>query len=108
MVTWGLIIIAVVGGFFWLRHRGKKARELVAQGAALVDVRTTQEFTGGHLPGAVNIPLHELPARVDEVGPRDRPVVVYCLSGGRSAQAAGFLRSAGFRQVMNLGPMAAW
>lgn len=82
-------------------------RRLVEQGALLLDVRTPAEFREGHVPRAVNIPVQELPARLAEVGPRHRPVVVYCRSGGRSASAAQLLTAAGY-VVRDIGPMTAW
>lgn len=82
-------------------------RELVAQGALLLDVRTPAEFKEGHVPNALNVPVQELPQRLAEVGPTSRPVVVYCRSGGRSAMASQLLRSAGY-QVKDIGPMTAW
>ena len=82
-------------------------RTLVAQGALLLDVRTTDEFRSGHVDHAKNIPVQELASRLREVGPTSRPVVVYCRSGGRSAAAAQVLREAGY-QVKDLGPMSAW
>jgi len=86
----------------------EKARELVKGGARLVDVRTRAEFAAGHIEGALNIPVGELGARLGEVGDREKPVVVYCASGMRSASAAGALRGAGFSQVHDLGAMARW
>ena len=82
-------------------------RQLVAQGALLLDVRTHAEFHEGHVPHALNVPVQELAARLNEVGPPSRPVVVYCRSGGRSAQAAQLLSRAGY-QVRDIGPMSAW
>ncbi|MCB9598187.1 MAG: rhodanese-like domain-containing protein [Sandaracinaceae bacterium] len=79
---------------------------MVAEGATLLDVRTPGEFSSGHIEGAVNIPISELGQRMEEV-PTDHSVVVYCLSGGRSASAASMLRSHGY-QVHDLGPMSAW
>ena len=76
----------------------------------LVDVREPDEFTGplGRIPGAVNIPLASLPARVGELD-RARPVIAVCRSGSRSARALGMLRAAGFEQVANLaGGMLRW
>jgi rhodanese-related sulfurtransferase len=86
----------------------RTARELVACGAVLLDVRSPEEFRGGHVPGALNVPLHELAARLDAVGPRERAVVVYCRSGRRSAEAAQLLRRCGFRQVHDMGSMLEW
>ena len=61
----------------------------------LVDVRTPLEFAEAHADGAINIPVHELPMRLHELG-RGKRVVVYCRSGARSASAAVMLRSAGY------------
>ncbi len=82
-------------------------RKLVEQGALLLDVRTPAEFAEGHVTRATNIPVQELAARIEELGARSRPVVVYCRSGGRSAQAAAMLSAAGY-QVKDIGPMTAW
>ena len=76
-------------------------------GDPIVDVREPEEFADGHIPGAVNIPLGRLeievdthPAVVAREGEarslRERPVVLYCLSGGRSARAAAALQRLGF------------
>lgn len=74
----------------------------------VVDVRTAEEFAGGHVPGAKNIPVKELEARLAEV-PKDRPVVVYCRSGGRAKLADGLLRERGYRNVSEMeGSMMAW
>jgi len=81
---------------------------MVEAGARLVDVRTPREFASGHLEGAVNIPLQELPNRVQEIGPPGTPVVVYCAQGPRSAMAERFLRAQGFADVHNLGGMSTW
>lgn len=83
-----------------------RAHELVDEGATLLDVRTPGEFASGHVEGAVNIPVQELGARMAEV-PRDRPVVVYCHSGARSASAAERLSSDGY-EVLDLGAMSNW
>jgi len=72
-------------------------------GLLVVDVRTPEEFAGGAYPGAVNIPLDELPGRLDELGARDREITVYCASGARSAYAARILASEGFGSVRNGG-----
>ena len=67
----------------------------------LIDVREPDEVAAGTLPGAVNIPLGDLPARVGELD-RDRRVVLLCRSGARSTQAARFLTASGFTDVVNL------
>ena len=74
----------------------------------VIDVREDFEFAAGHIPGAMWIPLGELPDRLDEV-PTDAPVVMVCRSGNRSSQALNFLQSKGFENVHNmLGGMNDW
>ncbi|RYY10438.1 MAG: hypothetical protein EOO36_20560, partial [Cytophagaceae bacterium] len=67
----------------------------------LLDVRNPLEYQRRHLPGAVLLPLPQLPARAAEV-PRQGPVVVYCQSGVRSAQAVALLRDLGYENVRTL------
>lgn len=71
----------------------------VREGAKLYDVRERDEYVQGHIPGAVNIPLSELLGRQNEI---ETPAVIVCLSGGRSAQAAGYLAGQGKVGLMNL------
>lgn len=85
-----------------------KARELVAAGAKLVDVRSPAEFASGHIPGAVNVPVGELGAKLKSLGAKDQPLIVYCASGTRSAMARSVLKGQGFAQVFNLGSMSRW
>lgn len=74
----------------------------------VIDVRGAGEWDAGHLPGASNMPLATLAARVAEIS-RDRPVVVQCQTGGRSAIAASLLRARGVERIANLrGGFAAW
>lgn len=72
-----------------------------AEKCTLVDVRSQAEFAGGHVPGAVNIPLDQLAERKREV-PADKPVVVICASGNRSKGGAKILADAGLKTVYNL------
>jgi rhodanese-related sulfurtransferase len=72
-----------------------EAREMIAAGAQLVDVRADHEWEAGHLPGATHIALPELPARIDEIE-RDRPVIIYCRTGNRSDMATVALAEAGY------------
>jgi hydroxyacylglutathione hydrolase len=75
---------------------------------AVLDVRGRSEWEAGHMPGVENIPLGLLEDRLDEV-PHDRPLVVHCQGGGRSAIAASLLRAHGFADVFNLsGGFAKW
>jgi phage shock protein E len=78
-------------------------KDKIKAGARIIDVRTKGEFADGAYAGAVNIPLSELPGKLDELGPKDRPVILYCASGARSAQAARLLKQSGFADVINAG-----
>ena len=83
------------------------AAEMIEGGAYALDVREREEFAGGHVPGAVNIPMGQLTGRLDEVD-RDRPVVVICRSGNRSDAMTDVLRAAGFDAVNMLGGTLEW
>ena len=61
----------------------------------IVDVRTPAEFMGGHVAGSINIPLNEVPHRVEEIKALEQPIILCCASGGRSAQATMFLQELG-------------
>ena len=69
--------------------------------AVVIDVRGRAEWEAGHMPGVVNIPVGYLRDHLDEI-PRDRPIVVHCQSGARSAIAASLLRANGLTNVLNL------
>lgn len=73
----------------------------------LVDVRTAEEFDGGYIPGAINISLQELQQKMNRI-PKDKPVIVYCRSGNRSAFAANLLTQAGYTEVYDLGGIIDW
>ena len=71
------------------------------ENASLVDVRTPGEVSMEPVPGAVNIPLDEVPERWEEFKDMSRPVVLFCRSGQRSAKALEFLASKGVTDGMN-------
>jgi rhodanese-related sulfurtransferase len=78
--------------------------------AHIIDVREADEFAGGHLPDAKNIPLAKLADRISEIEKfKDKPVIVCCASGMRSGKACGELGKLGFAKVHNLaGGVDAW
>ena len=89
------------------------ARKLVSEGAVLLDVRSPPEFASKHIDGAVNVPVDELDGRMAEVeklagGDAQKPIVVYCASGARAAQAKRMLVKAGHTKVTNLGGIGNW
>lgn len=68
-----------------------------------VDVRTPEEYAGGHVPGAINIPLDQVQNRLDEFKDMPKPIVAYCRSGARSGMATSILKGAGIADVINGG-----
>lgn len=122
--AWGWILglgaVLLIAALVWAAVRGNSnglPAEITVQEAYqhyqtgeyfLLDVRTPQEWNEVHVPGAVLIPLDELPQRLDEV-PRNRPVMVICRSGNRSAVGRDILKEAGFAQVTSIaGGIRAW
>jgi rhodanese-related sulfurtransferase len=73
----------------------------------LLDVREPHERQAGRIPGSLHVPLAELPERLEEIE-REREVVVYCRSGGRSAMAAQALRQAGYDAHNMAGGLLEW
>ena len=76
----------------------------------LLDVRTHLEWSNGHLPGAINIPITELHSKIATLTfKKDQPVITICLSAHRSIPAVRLLRRNNFQQVVQLaGGMLAW
>jgi rhodanese-related sulfurtransferase len=76
----------------------------------ILDVRTSAEYAAGHIENALNIPHDQLPERLPQIQEyAGVPVVVYCKSGGRAAQAVEVLAAAGFTNVRHLaGDMDGW
>ncbi|WP_430402132.1 rhodanese-like domain-containing protein [Fluviicola sp.] len=63
----------------------------------IIDVRSYQEYLGGHVAGSILIPLQEIPHRLDEIRQFSQPIILCCASGNRSAQAAQFLQNNGIQ-----------
>src|SRR5919199_5414316 len=73
------------------------------RGPLLVDVREQHEFEEGHVPGAVHVPRGHLESRIESAVPeRERPLVLYCAGGVRSALAARQLAELGYRDVVSM------
>lgn len=88
-----------------------EARQRVADGALLVDVRDADELSATPaIPGAINLSRGRIELKIaDAVPDRDAPLVLYCGGGNRSVLAADSLRALGYRQVFNLrGGLKAW
>ena len=77
-------------------------------GAVLLDVRTPQEYSEGHIPGSKNVPLQALDKIRSVVENKDIELFVYCYSGARSRQAASALGQMGYTNVQNIGGITAY
>lgn len=77
-------------------------KQLVAQGAVIMDVRTPAEFNSGHIKGAINVPLQNIEKSLSKFK-KDQVIITCCASGMRSGSARGILRSKGFTNVHNGG-----
>lgn len=87
---------------------GPTAKQLVASGAKLVDVRGPSFYNDAHIAGAVNIPWAEMETRATEIGPVTTPVVLYCRTGAGATKAAATLAKLGYTRVYNLGSYLNW
>ena len=88
---------------------GADGEAMVANGALLVDVRTPEEFSAGHVEGAINIPHMDVATRVSEFGEnKNREIVLYCRSGHRSGMAQESLKGLGYSKVFNAGAYQKW
>lgn len=103
-------VVAVLAVLFVFRRLRRiptaKARQLIAGGALVLDVRTSQEFASGHARGAVSLPVEQVRRRIAEIEPdRSRTILAYCQSGTRSAIACRILRGLGYQHAHNLGTL---
>ena len=92
----GLLSMLGLGG------KSESVKEYIDKGAVIIDVRTVGEFQSGHIKGSKNIPLDNIFSKVNEIKRLEKPVIVCCRSGMRSAQAASILKNRGI-DVMNGG-----
>ena len=75
---------------------------LIKQGALLIDVRSADEYEGGHIEGSLNIPHSEIATLAEAIGPeKNRAVVFYCRSGGRAGRAQEALEDLGYTGIFN-------
>jgi rhodanese-related sulfurtransferase len=80
----------------------QQAKEMIDRSDVFIlDVRTQEEYDAGHIRNSTLIPLQVLDKRLNEL-PRDKKILVYCMSGIRSAQASGILVNNGFKEIYNM------
>ena len=104
-----IVLLAIVAGVaIWMVWANRPKASLVqtmklADGALLLDVRTSEEYQEKHGENALNIPLAAIGQGVMPQVAKDAPIYVYCRSGNRSAEASELLRKAGFKNVTDIG-----
>ena len=76
--------------------------------AVLLDVRTREEYVRGHIEGSQNLPLDEIDKVDSVIKDKSVPLYVHCLSGGRSARAAAYLKAMGYREVHDIGGIGSY
>jgi rhodanese-related sulfurtransferase len=86
----------------WIFGARVNLQEVISNGAVIVDVRTKGEYQSGHLQNSINIPLNNLPQKINKLN-KSKPIITCCASGARSASARRMLKSNGFEQVYNGG-----
>lgn len=113
MILVGILAIYLIFKFFgFLGQLGIKQvspKELdLKKGMVLLDVRTNKEYEGGHIPGAVHVPLSQIGDRIKKLK-KDKELVVYCQSGNKSIWAIKRLMGMGYKNLYNLkGGYHAW
>jgi rhodanese-related sulfurtransferase len=78
-------------------------KKLAGEGALIIDVRSAGEFKGGHVKGAINIPVDSIRLKAADLKKKGKPVITCCRSGARSGMAAGILKQNGI-EAFNGGP----
>jgi rhodanese-related sulfurtransferase len=104
VILGSFIVYTVIMWFYQKRILKTLTEEQFREGyrkAQLIDVREPNEFEGGHILGARNIPLTQLRNRLKEIRP-DKPVYLYCQSGMRSSRAASLLHRKGYKDLSHL------
>ncbi len=80
--------------------------DLVKQGAIILDVRSKDEYAGGHIKGSINIPVQALTNNLNKLKDKNKTIITCCASGMRSASAKGILKANGYTEVYNGGGWA--
>lgn len=83
--------------FLGIKSKSEQIKEFLAEGAIIVDVRTPQEYNEGHVKNSMNIPVHQIEARVSLLQKKNKPVILCCKSGGRAGRAKTILQKNGIK-----------
>ena len=99
LILLGLILLLTACGTKYQVINANKAKEMIDNGALLVDVRTAEEYIDSHIEGSINIPLAEIETLDYDLS---TTIILYCASGIRSAEAAEKLVNKGYTDVYSL------
>jgi len=77
--------------------------QLLKEGAVILDVRSKNEFSGGHIKGSINIPIDQISDNIHKLKDKNKAIITCCASGMRSASAKSILESKGYNRVYNGG-----
>ena len=100
------LILLCLLAFFFLKKRffdNTDYKAIINSGGIIIDVRSEAEFYSGHIEGSLNIPLGDLPSKLDYLKDKDQVIITCCASGIRSAGAQKLLSSKGYTNVVNGG-----
>ncbi len=78
------------------------------ENAVLLDVRTEEEYSDGHIPGSKNVPVERIEKVADVITDKNTPVYVYCLRGSRSASAVSAMEKMGYTNAKSIGGIASY
>ncbi len=120
VLIWTLVVAAlVIGGFLLLKPANGSAGGVTnvdqngvlkaqSDGVRVIDVRSSGEYEAGHVPGAENVPIDQF-AQAIQSWDKNAPVLVYCATGSRSAEAVELLKQAGFKSIYHFNQgLQAW
>jgi len=99
-------ILFCIVAFFLIKKRffdNTDYKSMLDQGGIIIDVRSQAEFYSGHIENSLNIPLGDLPSKIDQFKDKDQPIITCCASGMRSAGAARVFSAKGYTNVVNGG-----
>ena len=82
---------------FGIKSKVEQVKEMLEEGAIIIDVRTPQEYNEGHIANSLNIPVQQIEARVSTIKKKGKPVILCCKSGGRAGTAKSVLQRNGIK-----------
>jgi rhodanese-related sulfurtransferase len=94
-IIYGSILGGLLISSFELKQKHNNYKNQNLKNMTIIDVRSVGEFNGGHVKGSINIPLQEIPQRIEEIKKMEAPIIFCCASGNRSGQATYFAKQQG-------------